>query len=495
MEYSNEHESKFVDVLIIGAGISGINAGYRIQSELPNHTYAIIEARDTVGGTWDLFRYPGIRSDSDLNTFGFPWRPWLEEKSIADGESIRKYIRECAAAEGIDRHIRFKHRVLSGNWSTSEKIWDLLVDADGVEITYKARFVIFGTGYYNYKEPLKAQIPGIENFKGTVIHPQFWPEDLDYTDKKIVVIGSGATAITLVPNLADKAAHVTMLQRSPTYILAAPAVDKISYLLRRVLPLGVAVRIARLKFLVVPFCFVQFCRAFPGLARKLLRANAKAHLPAKYSLDPHFNPKYNPWEQRLCLSPDGDFYASLHSGKASVVTDVIDTVTETEIRTSSGQVLEPDIIITATGLQLQLAGGASITIDKKPVDVTSKYFWKGCMLQDLPNAAFVVGYTNASWTLGADSTAMHICRLLKYMDRNNYKSVCPHMTADEEKGMQTTPMLNLTSTYIENAKNMLPKSGDKGPWHAKRNYFVDSWDASWSDLKQGLLFSGNTKAE
>lgn len=495
MDPPNHLHPIFYDVLIVGAGISGINSAYRIQTELPNCKYAIIEARDGIGGTWDLFRYPGIRSDSDLHTFCFPWRLWVQEKSIADGKSIREYVCRCASAEGIDRKIRFKHKLLSANWSSVEQNWDLMVDADGVETLFKARFVLFGTGYYNYQEPMKVEIPGLQNFKGTVVHPQFWPPDLDYTNKKIVIIGSGATAVTLLPNLANKAAHVTMLQRSPSYILASPAVDRVSQLLRRVLPLKIAARISRLKFLVVPFCFRYFCRKFPGTARNVLRANSLANLPTNVSVDPHFTPKYNPWEQRLCLSPDGDFYAALRSGKASIVTDTIETVMESGIRTTSGQVLDPDIIITATGLQVQFAGGSTVSVDNEEIDVKTKYLWKGSMLQDVPNAAFIVGYADAAWTLGADTTALLICRLLKKMDYHNQLSVRPYMTMDEEKRIKSGPMLNLNSTYIKNANSVLPKSGDKGPWHAKRNYFIDRWDASWSNLKTGLLYTGKSKVE
>ncbi|RKF65629.1 FAD-containing monooxygenase EthA [Golovinomyces cichoracearum] len=485
---SPEPQCHSFDVLIVGAGISGINAAYRLQSQIPECSYTIIEARDAMGGTWDLFRYPGIRSDSDLHTFGFVWRPWISENPIADGESIRNYLHKCAEEEGIDKKIRYRHKLLSGNWSTAEQKWTFIVDADGQEAIFRVNFVVLCTGYYNYKEPLKSEIPGLTNFKGNVIHPQFWPEDLDYTDKKVVIIGSGATAVTIFPVVAKKAAHVTMLQRSPSYILATPAVDKSARFLRRFLPVTFVARIMRLKFLILPFLFFNFCRTFPGLARSLLRANSKAYLPKTFSPDLHFKPKYNPWDQRLCVSPDGDFYTALHHSNAEIVTDTIETVTEDSIRTTGGTILKPDIIITATGLRLQVAGGATMTIDNKPIDIPSKFFWRGAMVQDIPNATFIIGYTNASWTLGADSTTFLFCRLLKYMRTHNISSVIPHLSESDLKSIQCQPSLDLKSTYIKVASNILPKSGDKSPWQSKRNYIKDSWGARYSDLKNGLLF-------
>ncbi|RKF64336.1 FAD-containing monooxygenase EthA [Erysiphe neolycopersici] len=485
---STDQPSGLFDVLIVGAGISGIDMAYRIKSEFPNYNYAILEARDAMGGTWDLFRYPGIRSDSDLHTFGFPWRPWLEDKSIADGESIKKYLNECAEKEGITCKIRYHHRVLEGNWSSSDQKWSLKVEINGQTTQYHARFVVMCTGYYNYKEPLKVVIPGLSDFKGLVIHPQFWPEDLDYTDKKIVIIGSGATAVTLFPVLAKKAAQITLLQRSPTYILAAPAVDKSAKFLRRYLPVTIVARLMRIKFLLISFTFYWFCQIFPRAARALLRARSRSHLPKNYSTDIHFNPKYNPWDQRLCLSPDGDFYRALHHKNADIVTDTIENITDDSIVTTGGKVLKPDIIITATGLNLQLAGGANLTIDNEPIPVSSKLFWKGNMVQDMPNIAFLIGYTNASWTLGADSTAILICRLLKHMENKKLSSVMPCLSNSERSKLQIKPAFNLESTYIKAAEDVLPKSAGQRPWHGKRNYFLDSWDAEFADLQKGLTF-------
>ncbi|CCU74800.1 unnamed protein product [Blumeria hordei] len=496
MDSQNQQQqqpAEYFHIIVIGAGLSGINTGYRIQSELPECNYTILEGRHTMGGTWDLFRYPGVRSDSDLHTFGFSWRPWLGEKTIAGGELIRTYLRECAEAEGIDKKIRYRHKVISANWSSTEQLWNLDVDTESQTVKYQARFVIFCTGYYNYKEPLASDIPGLENFKGTLIRPQFWPEDMDYTGKKIVIIGSGATAVTLVPNLAKKASHVTMLQRSPTYILASPANDRVYALLRRLLPVRLAARITRIKFLVLPFCFFQFCRFFPGVAKSLMRAVSKAQLPSNVSVDPHFSPRYNPWEQRLCLSPDGDIYSALGNGTASVVTDTIKTVTATGIQTTGGKSLDADIIVLATGLKLQLAGGASINVDEKPVDIPSKYLWRGAMMQDIPNAAFIIGYTNAAWTLGADSTTLLLCRLFKQFNLKE-TTVVPRMSTDEAAQMKNFPILNLSSTYIQKANGILPKSGNKAPWLAKQNYFMDSWVGQWSDLRKGLQVFKSTKA-
>jgi cation diffusion facilitator CzcD-associated flavoprotein CzcO len=485
------HETLNLDVIIIGAGISGINAGYRVQTELPGYSYTILESRNAIGGTWDLFRYPGIRSDSDLYTFGFPWRPWPKPKAIADGESIRDYIRESAEKYGIDRKIQFRHKLLVADWSTEQQNWILSVDADGEKKLYTARFIILSTGYYDYDEPLKANIPGIDNFQGTVIHPQFWPEDFDYSGKKVVIIGSGATAITLFPNLAEKAAKVTMLQRSPTYIFALPSVDPMGDFVRRWFPTWIAHTIVRWKFLVLPFLFFKFCQTFPNAARKFIRGNTQKHLPPSIPHDPNFKPSYNPWEQRLCVCPDGDFFKALQKGNSDIVTDTIKMVTASGIQTGSGKMIDTDIIITATGLKMQLAGGARMSIDGKPIDVPTKFLWKGIMLQDMPNAAFIIGYTNASWTLGADATAQVVCRLLKYMDSRRVSSAVPRVP-DGQK-IKPTSILNLSSTYIEKAKGGLPKAGNVAPWKPRQNYLADYWTSNYGNLTTGLEFGTSSK--
>ena len=433
------------------------------------------------------------RSDSDLHTFGFPWRPWSAPKSIADGPSIRRYIEESATEYGIDKRIMFHHCLTSGNWSSDEQQWSFAIDSDDGAKTFTARFVIFSTGYYSYKEPLQTTIPGLENFKGVTIHPQFWPEDLDYTGKKMVVVGSGATAITIVPVLAQKAAMVTMLQRSPTYIVSQPAVDSFGNLVHKLLPKRLAFKLVRWKFLLLPFLFFQFCRVYPGAARWILKRDAERQLPKNVPHDPNFRPCYNPWEQRLCMSPDGDFFQALREGHADVMTDKIKTVTATGIETDSGRTLDADIIVTATGLKVQLLGGAAITIDSKPLEVSEKYVWKGQMLQDVPNAVLVVGYTNASWTLGSDSTALQVSRLLKYMDQHGMA----YATARVPDGsrMKSQPILNLNSTYIEKAKSILPRAGDTGPWRPRVNYILDRWQAAHGSVTTDIEFTKAIKKD
>lgn len=474
------------DIVIVGAGISGINAAYRIQTELPSASYTIIEARSRIGGTWDLFRYPGFRSDSDLYTFGFAWRPWAEQKTIADGDSIRNYIHESAAVYDIDRKIRFGCKLVSANWSSDQQVWSLLVNEEDRESHLHARFVVLCTGYYDYNEALSSYIPGIEKFTGTVVHPQFWPEHLDYKDKKIVVIGSGSTAVTLLPSLAETAHHVTMLQRSPTYILARPAVDPFGQWALKYFPHRLAHRITRLKCLALSFLFNKFCAFYPLAARNLIKKATLKQLPENTPHDPHFSPRYSPWEQRLCLCPDGDFFKALRAGKASVVTDTITTVTETGIRLASGQTLETDIIVTATGLKLKIAGGAHVSVDNVPITISEKYLWKTVMLQDVPNMATVIGYTNASWTLGADATALLLCRLLKSMKAKGMTSAVPRL--DDSAGMKSLPVLNLSSTYIARGAKDLPKTGDRAPWMPRSTYFSDLWGAKFGDITEGLQF-------
>jgi cation diffusion facilitator CzcD-associated flavoprotein CzcO len=482
------------DIIIVGAGISGINAAYRIQSQLPNHRYAILEARNAIGGTWDLFRYPGIRSDSDLFTFGFSWNPWNQDNPIAEGASISKYMRDTAAQYGIDKHIHFQHRLLAADWSSADNVWKLAVEHEGEPKTYTARFVIFGTGYYNYHEPLAADVPGLSQFQGRVIHPQFWPEDLDYTDKKVVIIGSGATAITLLPKMAEKAAKVTMLQRSPTYILSLP--NRQSSLLSWILPNTVNRKLQRLRWIFTSRLFFLFCQTFPWMARLLLKLSVVRQLPKNMRYDPHFKPRYNPWDQRLCICPDGDFFKSLHTGHADVKTDTIRQVTANGIELNSGDFLDADIIVTATGLKLQIAGGTSITVDGEKQRVSDKYLWNGVMLQDLPNASFVIGYTNASWTLGADATALFVCRLLKWMERHHKLAATPRLNPVLARQMQPRRLLNLNSTYVTAAEKDLPKAADRGPWQPRENYLSDLTFAKYGRLDEGLeLVDGEWKKQ
>lgn len=473
------------DVLVIGAGISGINAGFRLQDQVKDVKYAILESRGGIGGTWDFFKYPGIRSDSDLQTFGFPWRPWTEQKSIADGESIVKYIRETASIHGIDQHVRYHHKMLSANWSSDQQKWCLEVEVNGKERKqFYGNFMIMSTGYYSYDEPLATEIPGLEKFKGTTIHPQFWPQDLDYTDKRMAVIGSGATAVTLLPSLAKKAKHVTMIQRSPGYLVNMPGEDTTGYWCKAIgLPEWLTFKIVRWKFLILPFLFFKFCRTFPNAARAGLKKRTEKELPKNVPHDPHFEPTYNPWEQRLCVAPDGDFYQSLREGSTSVATGRVKDMGPSHIELESGQKIDADILVTATGLKIQVAGGANLFVDNQPIKPGDKILWKGVMLQDMPNAAFVLGYTNASWTLGADATAQHVCRLINHMKSKDLTSVTPALEPGEE--IKKMPVLNLNSTYVQKASGVLPMAGDARPWKARSNYFtVSSQTFSFSEPEE-----------
>ncbi|KAJ5689830.1 hypothetical protein N7462_004222 [Penicillium macrosclerotiorum] len=483
---SGPAEHRF-DVIIVGAGISGINAAYRLQKQLPGFSYAILEARSSLGGTWDLFRYPGIRSDSDLYTFGFAFNPWRRNNPIVEGADLRSYIGETAEKFGIDKQIRYRHRLQSADWSSTDHVWSLAVDADGQPTTFTARFVIFGTGYYNYQQPLQANIPGLENFQGQIIHPQFWPEDLNYANKKIIIIGSGATAVTLVPNLAPKAARVTMLQRSPTYIMSLPNRSS-SRWMAYLLPSATFERVQRAIYIIATRIFFLFCQRFPNFSRWIIRRNVSRQLPAHIPHDPHFNPRYNPWDQRFCVSPDGDFFKSLRSGKADVRTDTIKTVTKHGINLNSGESLDADIIVTATGLQLQIAGGTPLSVDGQKVDVGSKYLWNGVMMQDLPNASFVIGYTNASWTLGADATAHFIMRLLRTLESRKLIAAIPRMKPEVAQVVQDRPLLNLNSTYVTVAQQSLPKAGDRGPWKPRDHYHKDIKFALKGNLDEEMEF-------
>lgn len=473
--------SESYDVVIIGAGISGIDAAYRVQEQLPGLKYTILEARDAIGGTWDLFKFPGIRSDSDLHTFGFPFRPWKLHNAIAEAPLILGYMRDTAAEFGIDKHIQFNHKVDSADWSSKRQKWNLSVTAnDNDKKAIRTTHLFFCTGYYDYHKPLTAHIPGLtENFKGVTVHPQFWPKDLDYTDKKVVIIGSGATAITILPNMAKNTPHVTMLQRSPSYVVAMPQDDLINRTLRTILPASLAYRAIRLRFIMLAYVSYTVFQAFPNFARKLLQGQAKKLLPKDYPIDPNFDPKYNPWDQRLCVSPKGDFYSAIRHGRAKVVTGDIETVNEHTIKLKDGTELEADIIVTATGLRLLVAGGAKITVDGTPKDVGERIVYRHAMLSDVPNAYLFVGYTNASWTLGSDSTAHYACRLINYMRGKRIGSATPRIA---DKGMQRQPLLGLNSTYIKEGGNVLPSAGTGERWLPRSWYLRDLWEAKRSDF-------------
>ncbi|KAG8623012.1 hypothetical protein KVT40_007988 [Elsinoe batatas] len=468
------------DIVVVGAGISGIDAGYRIQEQLPGLKYTILEARDAIGGTWDLFRFPGIRSDSDLHTFGFPFRPWKLHNAIAEAPLILEYMRETAAEFGIDKKMQFRHRVERAEWSSKRQKWTLSVTAnEDQQKTIHTSFVFWCTGYYDYKNPLSANIPGISNFKGLTIHPQFWPEDLDYKDKKIVIIGSGATAVTILPNIAKQTPHVTMLQRSPTYIVAMPQDDTINRTLRIILPSSIAYRLIRLRFVMLAYLSFTIFQAFPNFARKLISKQAQSLLPKDYKMDPNFNPRYNPWDQRLCVSPSGDFYAAIRHGRAQVVTGEIEQVTDQSIRLKDGTELDADIIVTATGLRLQVAGGAKVSVDGTPIDISERFVYRHAMLNDVPNACLFVGYTNTSWTLGCDSTAHYMCRLINFMRGKGYASATPRVG---DKGMQRKALLDLNSTYIKAGGNVLPSAGSGKRWQPRSMYLWDLWEAKRSDF-------------
>jgi cation diffusion facilitator CzcD-associated flavoprotein CzcO len=481
-----------LDVAIIGAGISGINTAYRVQKARPDSKYTIFESRNEIGGTWSLFKYPGIRSDSDLFTFGFEWNHWPSDEVIADGPAILEYLDKSLKQFDGDKHLALKHKLISLNWSSSEQLWTLRFHVTTgndyekyEEKVVKSRWVVLGTGYYDYDEALPAEIAGLDNFKGTVIHPQFWPEDIDLTGKRVAIIGSGATAITILPNIIDKAAHVTLVQRSPSYIGVIPRTDSSAWFFKRLLPFSWATKILRVKFLVLSFLFVNFCLAFPNVARKLIARGVKKELPSNIPIDPHFTPRYLPWHQRFCLSPDGDLYEALRSGKAHVVTGTIENVTENSIHISDQpeSTIDADVIITATGLKIKVGGGAQLSFDDVPFKPAEKMLWKGCMLRDTPNLVCVIGYVNASWTLGADVAAKTLTRMIELLRKTGSSSVTPIMP----DGVRRRPAMMMSSTYLLKGKGEMPRSGSKYPWLGRRNYFVDMWDAMFGDVTKDMV--------
>ncbi len=474
------------DVLVVGAGLSGIAAGYHLQDRCPNKTYAILEARDAIGGTWDLFRYPGVRSDSDMYTLGYAFKPWTDPKAIADGPSIRSYVRETAAEHGIDQKIRFHHAVTGASWSSEEARWTVHVQrADtGGSVQLTCGFLLMCSGYYDYDEGYTPDFEGIGDFNGTVIHPQHWPEDLDYSGKRVVVIGSGATAVTLVPEMADAAAHVTMLQRSPTYIVARPSDGAFNNRLRQFLPDKVAYGMTRWLAVLLGMYFYRFCRSQPERARQFVLKGVREQLGPDFDIEKHFTPTYNPWEQRLCLAPDGDFFEALKGGKASVVTDHIERFTPSGLKLRSGEDLEADIIVTATGLKLQMLGGMALTVDGVDIDPAETMGYKGLMFSGIPNMATCFGYTNASWTLKCDLTCEYICRLINYMDRKGFSSVTPRLDDPE---IVEEPWVDFSSGYIQRAQHILPKQGNKAPWKLHQNYALDIMTLRHGRIEDGSL--------
>ena len=460
-----------VDVLIVGAGLSGIGAACHLQDECPDRTFAILEARGAIGGTWDLFRYPGVRSDSDMFTLGYRFRPWTDPKAIADGASIRSYIEDTAREHGVDRAIRFNHRVVRAEWSSEDALWTVTAErSDSAEpAVLTCSFLSVCSGYYRYDEGYTPELPGIERFAGEVVHPQHWPEDLDYAGKRVVVIGSGATAVTLVPAMAEQAGHVTMLQRSPSYVASLPARDPLADVLRRRLPAKAAYPIVRWKNVLVSMGLFQLSRRRPAVVKALLRRTALKLLPEGYDVDTHFAPTYDPWDQRLCLVPDGDLFRAIRRGQASIATDRIETFTETGIRLESGDELEADVVVTATGLNLLAIGGMTLVVDGREVDLARTVSYKGMMLSGVPNFSLTLGYTNASWTLKADLVAHYMCRLLNHMDANGYQ-VVEAVVPEESDSWETVPLIDLQSGYVLRSVHQLPKQGPAAPWRLYQNY-------------------------
>jgi monooxygenase len=474
------------DIVIVGGGLSGIDAAYHLRTSCPGKSFVILESRDAIGGTWDLFRYPGIRSDSDMFTFGYPFRPWLSNAAIADGAAIRSYIRETAEAYGIDRKIRFRHRVRNASWSSADALWTIEAERgeDRAPVRFTCNFLFGCTGYYDYANGYTPDFAGVEKFNGQIVHPQHWPESLDYSGKRVAVIGSGATAVTIIPVIAETAAHVTMLQRSPTYIVARPTNDQLATAMRRYLPTRTAYAIARWYYVLFGLYFYNLSRRKPRAVKKWIMGQVRAQLGPDYDVLTHKpvrkrmraklreikeHPRYNPWDQRLCLAPDADFFRVIKSGKADVVTDTIESFTEKGIRLRSGHELDADIIITATGLKLLLLGGITIAVDGKPVTFSDTMNFKGVMFSDVPNLFAAFGYTNASWTLKCDLTCAYVARLINYMDRRGYVACTPR----QDPSVKPEPLIDFSSGYIQRAIDQFPRQGSKKPWRLYQNYVRD----------------------
>lgn len=473
------------DVLIVGAGLSGIDAGYHLQTRCPLKTFVILESRNALGGTWDLFRYPGVRSDSDMYTLGFGFRPWRDKKSIAGGSVILKYLQETAREYGIDRKIKFGHKVNRASWSSQKALWT--IDATGPEakpVRFTCNFLYMCSGYYDYSEGYMPGWPAMDQYRGRIVHPQRWPENLDYKGKRVVVIGSGATAVTLVPELANSAAHVTMLQRSPSYIVARPSEDPIAKWMLRHLPVSLAHHLVRWKNVLLGMYFYNAARRKPDGTKKVLLGYVRQFLGPDYDVDKHFSPRYNPWDQRLCLVPDGDLFLAIRSGKVSIATDEIETFIETGLRLKSGEELQADIIITATGLKLRLLGGLHLSIDGAPIDPTRTISYKGMMSSDIPNFASAFGYTNASWTLKCDLTSKYVCRLLNYMDAHNYACCTPRR---RDPSIAEESAITMTSGYLQRSSAILPKQGSKKPWKLHQNYALDLAALRFGKLNDGTM--------
>ncbi|MGK5534032.1 flavin-containing monooxygenase [Streptomyces sp. URMC 129] len=481
-----------VDVLIVGAGLSGIGAACHLRRENPGKTFVILEARDAIGGTWDLFRYPGIRSDSDMFTLGYRFRPWTDRKSIADGPAILAYVRDTAREYGVDRAVRHGHRVVRADWSSEDARWTVTAERTdtGETVEFTCGFLFTCSGYYRYDQGYTPGFPGTDRFAGRIVHPQHWPADLDYRGKRVVIIGSGATAVTLAPSMASDAAHVTMLQRSPTYIIAQPSVDPLSRALHTVLPGKAAYAATRWKNVLLHTGFYQLSRRRPKVVKAVLRARAKRALPAGFDVDVHFRPHYNPWDQRLCVVPDADLFKAIRRGDVSVVTDRVDTFTETGIRLVSGAELEADVVVTATGLDLLAFGGMELAVDGRRVELPETMAYKGMMLSGVPNFAFTVGYTNASWTLKADLVSEYVCRLLAHMDRRGYRQCVP----ERDPSVAEEPFLDFAAGYVLRAIDAFPKQGARAPWRLRMNYLYDIRSLRRGPVDEEMRFSAAPRA-
>lgn len=475
----------FYDVVIVGAGLSGISAAYHLQDKCPKKTFVVLESRDAIGGTWDLFKYPGIRSDSDMYTLGFPFSPWQNPKAIADGPSILQYIKDTAAKFGIDKKILFNHKTIDANWSNEEKMWTLTLapHAQVANTQIKCRFLMMCSGYYNYENGYTPEFAGFNDFKGRIVHPQKWTSDIDYTNKKVVVVGSGATAVTLVPEMSKLAEKVTMLQRTPTYIMTLPSVDVIAEFLKKILPAKAAYHVIRWKNILMAIAFFNVSRKWPNAVRKFIQKEAKKHIGGKFDVA-NFNPPYNPWDQRLCLVPDADLFESIKSGKAEIVTDQIERFTPNGILLKSGKELEADLIVTATGLQVQLLGGMKVRINGVEGDSGSAHAYRGVMLSDVPNFAFTVGYTNASWTLKCDLSCRFVTKVINQMDKTGSTVCTPRFDTNRFK---TEPLLDFNSGYVLRALDKLPKQGSAHPWKVYQNYVRDLISLEWENVHDEFL--------
>jgi monooxygenase len=481
-----DHPPEHLDVLIVGAGLSGIGAGYHLQHECPGTSYAILEARDRSGGTWDQFRYPGVRSDSDMHTLGYAFRPWDNPQAIADGPSILTYVRDTATEYGIDQRIRFNHRVVAAHWSTADARW--VVEAErgdtGEPVRLTCGFLFFCSGYYRYDRGYAPEFAGADAFAGRIVHPQFWPGDLDYANRRVVVIGSGATAVTLVPAMAERAAHVTMLQRSPSYVVSLPGRDELAVRLRRLLGTRLGYQVIRWRNVFIQQLSFQLSRRRPALMKKLIRRGIARELPAGYDVDTHFSPSYNPWDQRLCLVPDGDLFAAIRAGRADIVTDQIERFTESGVELRSGQHLAADIIVTATGLELIPLGGVQLSVDGQPIELGDTLGYKGMMLSGVPNMATAFGYTNASWTLKCDLTCRYVCRLVDHMRTHGYAYCVPE---NNDPTVAPEPFIDFNSGYVLRALDRFPKQGSKRPWRLHQNYGLDVISLRLTGLEDGVL--------